>query len=108
MAAVASCLDAHHTLCIHPCRPLPSPAPPLQYADLPDEDEDGSGAKAPRPQGGDAQKPAAEQQGGENGGAGEKKRAAQAAALEAAQEKAKKAKEAKPAGWFELKINTNV
>ena len=82
-------------------------APP-QYADLPDnEDEEGEGAK-PRPQGGDAQQPAAGEQGGGEGGAAGDKRSAQAAALEAAQDKAKKAKEAKQSGWFELKINTNV
>lgn len=113
---------ASHLATCHLC-PIP------QYADLPDnEDEDGPGGKAPPgkappakappakgpqakpprpPQGGDAQQPAAAQQGGEGSGAGDK-RDAQAAALEAAQEKAKKAKEAKQAGWFELKINTNV
>lgn len=98
--------------CHPPSRCCPLTILPLpQYADLPDiEEEEGEGAKA-RPQGGNAQQPAAAQQGGgggEGGGAAGDKRSAQAAALEAAQEKQKKAKEAKQAGWFELKINTNV
>jgi HIV Tat-specific factor 1 len=103
----------------------PEYQPPPKYADLSDNEDDekpggkaaaakaagaagkAAAAKGGRPQGGDAQQTAAAQQGGEGGGAGDK-RDAQAAALEAAQEKAKKAKEAKQAGWFELKINTNV
>lgn len=84
--------------------PLPPSAPP-QYSDLPDAEEEGEEGKG-RPQGGDAQAPAGGAQAGGSGGGD--KRSAQAAALEAAQERSKKAKEAKQAGWFELKINTNV
>lgn len=90
----------------------------MQYGDLPDEEDEegaaaGEGAPKLRAQGGDAQQaPAGKQQPGSKdaaaaAAAGEK-RDVQAAALEAAQSKAKKAKEAKQSGWFDLKINTNV
>jgi HIV Tat-specific factor 1 len=94
----------------------------LQYADLSDnEEEDAAGGRKPRPrqQGGDAQQPAAgDQQAAAGAAAGAappaapaaagEKRGAQAAALDNAREKSKKAKEGKPQGWFDLATNTNV
>ncbi|KAL4426855.1 hypothetical protein ABPG77_006641 [Micractinium sp. CCAP 211/92] len=97
----------------------PEYEPPPKYADLPDVDEEekpGPGAGR-KPQGADAQQPAAAPadgtaDGGSNGDAGGaaagSKRSAQEAALEAARERSKKSKEQQQQGWFELKINTNV
>jgi hypothetical protein len=95
--------------------------PPLQYDQLEDnEDEEGAPRK---PQGGDAQQPAAAADSGQapaaaaaaaaeaapaGEGAAGAKRDVREAALEAAREKSKKAKAGQPQGWFELKVNTSV
>ncbi|PSC73552.1 Splicing factor U2AF-associated 2 [Micractinium conductrix] len=93
----------------------PEYVPPPKYDQLPDiadeEGQAGTTAAGERQQGGDAQQPAAAGAAADAAAAAPAagdKRDAQAAALEAAREKSKKAKEGKPQGWFDLKINTNV
>ena len=83
----------------------------LQYDQLPDiadeEGQAGTAAAGERQQGGDAQQPAAAGAAADAAAAAPAagdKRDAQAAALEAAREKSKKAKEGKPQGWFDLKV----
>lgn len=87
---------------------------PLQYADLPDIDEEEGPGAGRKPQGGDAQQPAAADadgggndgasNGGNGGAAAGDKRSAQEAALEAARERSKKSKAQQQQSWFELKV----
>ncbi|KAL4859417.1 Splicing factor U2AF-associated protein 2 [Chlorella vulgaris] len=129
VAAAAAAYQEEDMVFVPDEEQLPEYVPPPKYSDLPDEEEEEAAGSAParRPQGGDAQQPAA--QPGQAAAAAAApsdpaaataapaaaaaavsgdKRDVQAAALEAARDKSKKAKAAAPQGWFDLKINTNV
>jgi hypothetical protein len=74
-------------------------------AAAPEGDSNGGGANGNGSGGGEE-----EENGGGNGGGGSKRTRQQEAAMDAARDRAKKAKANKEqqAGWFELKVNTSI